>query len=395
MNQTNSQNMYNEQIEALISAALADGVLTEKEKQILFKKAQSMGIDLDEFEMVLDARLVELEKAEKEKAAKAAPKSNKLGDVRKCPQCGAVIGTFQMTCPECGFEFSGVGPNKFVEKFSTELRQVVNKQDGGKGSIFEVFDTTGMYKEKRQSKAIVKAETNFVKNYPLPLTKEDCVEMLNFILPKTHLSGSNGATKVWRSKYNAILSKLENENRGNQKILDLVESYKKQAKVSGFGKFIIWYKGISGFAKTILWMVVIYALFFGVGGYFLASSLDENKGIDKVKEYVEAGDIDAAKMEIKKGSNSTPLYEYFIENKMWEDAEEYIPSTSNQQYFDYLKKVVTVMCQDGDFKGAKKFIKRKVVFYESNNSYDHDDWRYRDWNTTVVEKKLNAIVDNY
>lgn len=28
--------MYNEQIEALISAALADGVLTEKEKQILF-----------------------------------------------------------------------------------------------------------------------------------------------------------------------------------------------------------------------------------------------------------------------------------------------------------------------------------------------------------------------
>ncbi len=45
--------MYNEQIESLISAALADGVLTEKEKQILFKRAESMGIDLDEFEMVL------------------------------------------------------------------------------------------------------------------------------------------------------------------------------------------------------------------------------------------------------------------------------------------------------------------------------------------------------
>lgn len=59
------ENMYDEQIEHLISAALADGVLTEKEKQILFKKAQSLGIDLDEFEMVLDARLVELAKAEK------------------------------------------------------------------------------------------------------------------------------------------------------------------------------------------------------------------------------------------------------------------------------------------------------------------------------------------
>lgn len=49
--------MYNEQIEALINAALADGTLTEKEKQILFKRAESMGIDLDEFEMVLDSRL--------------------------------------------------------------------------------------------------------------------------------------------------------------------------------------------------------------------------------------------------------------------------------------------------------------------------------------------------
>ena len=51
--------MYNEQIEALISAALADGMLTEKEKQVLFKKAQTQGIDLDEFEMVLEARLYE------------------------------------------------------------------------------------------------------------------------------------------------------------------------------------------------------------------------------------------------------------------------------------------------------------------------------------------------
>ena len=45
--------MYNEQIENLINLALADGELSEKEKQILFKKAEAAGIDLDEFEMVL------------------------------------------------------------------------------------------------------------------------------------------------------------------------------------------------------------------------------------------------------------------------------------------------------------------------------------------------------
>ena len=77
--------MYNEKIEALIKAALADGVLTEKEKQILFKKAHELGIDLYEFEMVLDARLFEAENAVREKREKAAPKSEKYADVKKCP----------------------------------------------------------------------------------------------------------------------------------------------------------------------------------------------------------------------------------------------------------------------------------------------------------------------
>lgn len=116
--------MYNEKLEALISAALADGVLTEKEKQILFKKAEAMGIDLDEFEMVLDARLVELKKKEArenqqyqlemEKAKSAqlsAPKSEKYGDVRKCPACGAIVPSMAAKCQECGHEFVNVGAN--------------------------------------------------------------------------------------------------------------------------------------------------------------------------------------------------------------------------------------------------------------------------------------------
>ena len=94
--------MYNEQLEQLIDAALADGVLTEKEKQILFKKAQTFGIDLDEFEMVLDARLVKLQKEQQA----AAPKSNKYADVKKCPACGSIIPPNTKVCPGCGMVFA-------------------------------------------------------------------------------------------------------------------------------------------------------------------------------------------------------------------------------------------------------------------------------------------------
>ena len=50
---TEKESLYGNYMEQLIEMALADGELTEKEKQVLFKKAEANGIDLDEFEMVL------------------------------------------------------------------------------------------------------------------------------------------------------------------------------------------------------------------------------------------------------------------------------------------------------------------------------------------------------
>ena len=182
--------MYNEQIEALISAALADGKLTEKEKQVLFKKAQAEGIDLDEFEMVLDARLVELEKAEKEKAAAAAPKSTKYGDVRKCPVCGAMVPALAGVCPECGYEFSGVDANLSSKKLTEKLEQEAEKWDSKinarRGNDDEAKDKKWeMQKEKEQ------AMPQIVKSFPIPNTKADLFEFIsmaqtNFLSPSTN-----------------------------------------------------------------------------------------------------------------------------------------------------------------------------------------------------------------
>ena len=54
--------MYSEEIENLINAAMADGVLTDKEKQIIINKAKSQGIDPDEMELVLGAKVFEFSK---------------------------------------------------------------------------------------------------------------------------------------------------------------------------------------------------------------------------------------------------------------------------------------------------------------------------------------------
>ena len=73
--------MYDEKLETLITAALADGVLTDKEKQILFKKAEAMGIDLDEFELVLDGRLAKRKKEMEAQASQEAEPAQNEGAI--------------------------------------------------------------------------------------------------------------------------------------------------------------------------------------------------------------------------------------------------------------------------------------------------------------------------
>ena len=133
--------MYSEKIDALIKAALADGDMTEKEKQILFKAAEAEGVDLDGFEMVLNAKLFEKQSEAKAAAAAAvpppapsAPKSNKFGDIRKCPACGSLLNSFQHKCDDCGYEFTHVEAVESAQKLfdllqAAELRKTQKLQE--------------------------------------------------------------------------------------------------------------------------------------------------------------------------------------------------------------------------------------------------------------------------
>mgnify|MGYP003290053992 FL=1 len=61
---TNQGITTNEQFERLIDFALKDGILTDKEREVIMKKAQSLGIDVDEAELILEAKLIDLNNGE-------------------------------------------------------------------------------------------------------------------------------------------------------------------------------------------------------------------------------------------------------------------------------------------------------------------------------------------
>lgn len=44
-----------------------------------------------------------------------------VGEIRKCPNCGQEVGSFQAICPSCGHEFTDVGVNKSIQEFFSKV----------------------------------------------------------------------------------------------------------------------------------------------------------------------------------------------------------------------------------------------------------------------------------
>lgn len=173
--------MYNEKIEALIKAALIDGVLTEKEKQILFKRAESEGIDLDEFEMVLDARLVELEQEQKT----SAPQSDKFGDVRKCPACGAIISSGIAVCKECGYAFTEASSTASREK----LYELLDKIDQEHNKAGDLKRELGFVLSGGRTPKSTTLKVSAITNFSIPNTKADLLDFCSFLAVLANPSG--------------------------------------------------------------------------------------------------------------------------------------------------------------------------------------------------------------
>lgn len=104
--------MYNEELDRLIEFALADGVLTEKEKAILVKKARTLGIDEEELEMVLDAKLHKLKSSQ--------VKSTNL----RCSYCNEILSSFNNICPSCKRVNEQVAQQNDKSELAREIKEV-------------------------------------------------------------------------------------------------------------------------------------------------------------------------------------------------------------------------------------------------------------------------------
>ena len=143
----NSMDSIHAHIEKLVAAALTDGFVTEKERSTIRRIAEREGMDPDEAEMLLDARLHELNIKKKAESAH-----------RKCPHCGAEIPAFSDRCPACGSEVQGIKATS---------------------SVKELFDKINQLERSGEDKDVVKnKKITLISTFPVPNTREDLLEFL-------------------------------------------------------------------------------------------------------------------------------------------------------------------------------------------------------------------------
>lgn len=200
--------MYSEEFENLLKEYLTDGIITTKERQVLLKKAQQLGYDVDEVDLYIDAQQQKCDQAVEAAAAK------KRGKV--CPRCGASVQSMQLTCPECGFEFNKKETVSSAQKLMEKLEEADNKTPN---LVTQIFSG----KTPEQIKAQI------INTFPIPNNKEDIIEFATLCLGNRN-SNLWVVNNAWKSKSKQVAAKIRYMLKDDADALALADELDKKKK---------------------------------------------------------------------------------------------------------------------------------------------------------------------
>jgi len=229
----------NPEIENLINMALADDEVTEKERAIILRKAEALGFDRDEVEMILDGKIALMKK---EQAKQIVPplqqtqisenKSNKEGDIKKCPACGAHVHSFVSKCGDCGHEFRNIEAVSSIKALHLELQKGEEDERNKPRSWVEKMDG-----ELAVAKAVANRQKSIIASFPVPNTKEDLLEFLSianseaskklgFFIASVHPEAV--LKNAWKAKCEQLIIKSRLTFNDDKKALEEIENNAKK-----------------------------------------------------------------------------------------------------------------------------------------------------------------------
>lgn len=345
--------MYEKSLEQLIDAVIADGIITEQERKVVYKKAASLGIDQDEIEVYLEGRLDAHNNISGHKV------STKHGELKTCPNCGASIGSFETKCTECGFEFKHTEAVKSMAHFVKKLNATKDTE-----KKCELIATYPIPNDRESLLEFISvsipnskdARGAFSKGFPrwfmigcaslIILAIFYCIQYdieapilvgiptaLIFAYFANRLGGNNSIAKAWNTKTEAALNKLklasQNSTQLSQEVKLVAKSYYSEKK-----------------RNIVIYCVeAIIALTFAVFAFIPRYTMDDVKG------YISSGDYSQAEICLDKVMERQEHYKYI------------------DTYSEFLTLCVVKMCENEEFDKASIFIHSKQGKLQNFSSY--------------------------
>ena len=234
----------NPELEKFIDFAVTDGEVTEKEKTILIRKAEELGVDLDEMEMVLDAKLhmIQKEAQPKEVQAEVPPPAENKPSLVKCPQCAAAIESFSTKCPYCDAEIKDIKASSSISKLHESLLNVekemykeIDERDY-KDENWRILDRASVRGKLPERKVSI------INSFPVPNSKEDILEFL--FLAKSIVSSvkigwfgrkvgspEQQLKQAWLGKCEQVIMKARISMKDDKKTLEEIEAYATELEI--------------------------------------------------------------------------------------------------------------------------------------------------------------------
>lgn len=183
--------MFSKEMEALIEATLEDGVLTDQEKMVLVKRAQKEGVDVDELDVYIQSVLQRRKNATVNAEMKAENES-KLGTVKRCVRCGAIIPLGAAVCPDCGLTLDNNTAGTAVEQINAILSDLDKELTGLLQKKASIWDNQDHHKDKLN---IAHRKFAAISTFMVPNNRADLLQLLAFSKPKANKKGPKEGAK--------------------------------------------------------------------------------------------------------------------------------------------------------------------------------------------------------
>lgn len=159
-------------------------------------------------------------------------------EIKKCPACGAIRNAFSAQCPECGYEFQDTSC-KVIDELNNKLDSIA--------------------KQKNNTYTRKQLQLDIIKNFAIPQIKEELLDLLVYIQPKTAEKNSD-VTDAWRMRQREVVNRAKLAFAEDRMNLAKVLEYEKDLDRLEKQKIRRWWQKLPFIGKVAIILGVIFVL---------------------------------------------------------------------------------------------------------------------------------------